>query len=130
MSNVSQKRVFVAVSCGIVLSVCGFIFAPQIKAVLNQKDYEVQKVNDATSYEKIKVVEDYCRAMITSYQADKLLYEQYKDSPDEQQKTWAGEAKIRANRTVATYNNYILQNSFVWKDNIPSDISKELEVIQ
>lgn len=36
----------------------------------------VQKVDDATSYETRKQVEDSCRAMVASYEADKLTWEQ------------------------------------------------------
>ena len=46
----------------------------------NQVDYVDQKIDDATNYETRKTVEDSCRAMIASYEADKLTYEQYKDS--------------------------------------------------
>ena len=46
----------------------------------NQVEYVDQKIDDATNYETRKTVEDSCRAMIASYEADKLTYEQYKDS--------------------------------------------------
>lgn len=95
----------------------------------NQVDYVNQKIDDATNYETRKEVEDSCRAMIASYEADKLTWEQYKDSESSEQRSWADQAKMRANRTAATYNNYILKNSFVWSGNIPDDILSELEVI-
>ncbi len=105
-------------------------FAPQIRGVINKKNYDVQKVDDATNYKTLKEVENTCRAMISSYNADKLVYEQYKGSEDKQEHSWAEQAKMRANKTASTYNNYILKNSFVWKDNVPSDIYQQLEVIQ
>lgn len=37
---------------------------------------------------------------------------------------------MRANRTAANYNNYILKNSYVWSNNIPEDILSELEIIK
>lgn len=89
----------------------------------------VQKVDDATNYETRKEVEDSCRAIIASYEADKFTWEQYKDSESSEQRSWADQAKMRANRTAATYNNYILKNSYVWSGNIPDDILSELEVI-
>lgn len=70
------------------------------------------------------------RAMIASYEADKLTYEQYKDSESDEQRSWADQAKMRANRTAANYNNYILKNSYVWSGNIPEDILAELPVIE
>lgn len=95
----------------------------------NQVGYVNQKIDDATNYETRKEVEDSCRAMIASYEADKLTWEQYKDSESSEQRSWADQAKMRANRTAATYNNYILKNSYVWSGNIPDDILSELEVI-
>lgn len=96
----------------------------------NQVDYVDQKIDDATNYETRKTVEDSCRAMIASYEADKLTYEQYKDSESDEQRSWADQAKMRANRTAANYNNYILKNSYVWSGNIPEDILAELLIIE
>lgn len=96
----------------------------------NQVEYVDQKIDDATNYETRKTVEDSCRAMIASYEADKLTYEQYKDSENDEQRSWADQAKMRANRTAANYNNYILKNSYVWSGNIPEDILTELPIIE
>ena len=96
----------------------------------NQVEYVDQKIDDATNYETRKTVEDSCRAMIASYEADKLTYEQYKDSESDEQRSWADQAKMRANRTAANYNNYILKNSYVWSGNIPEDILAELPVLE
>ena len=107
-----------------------FSLTPYGRGVLNTYEYNVQKVDDVTNYETIKEVEDTCRAMISSYESDKLTYEQYKDSDNEEKQSWAEQAKMRANKTATTYNNYILKNSFVWKDNVPSDIYMKLEIIE
>lgn len=90
----------------------------------------VQKADDATNYETLKQVEDTCRSMIASYEADRLTYEQYKDSEDDEQQSWAEQAKMRANRTASTYNNYILENSYVWSGNVPNDIDSELDYLE
>ena len=37
---------------------------------------------------------------------------------------------MRANQTANTYNEYILKNSHVWKDNIPSDIVYTLDIVE
>lgn len=58
----------------------------------------VQRADDATNYETLKQVEDTCRSMIASYEADRLTYEQYKNSDDDEQQSWAEQAKMRANR--------------------------------
>ena len=90
----------------------------------------VQQADDATNYETLKQVEDTCRSMIASYKADRLTYEQYKNSEDDEQQSWAEQAKMRANRTASTYNNYILENSYVWSGNVPNDIDSELDYLE
>ena len=37
---------------------------------------------------------------------------------------------MRANKTAVEYNNYILKNSYVWKNNVPADICMNLPTIQ
>lgn len=96
----------------------------------NQVDYVNQKIDNATNYETRKTVEDSCRAMVSSYEADKLTWEQYKDSESSEQRSWANQAKTRANRTAANYNNYILKNSYIWDGNVPDDILSELAIIE
>lgn len=102
---------------------------PAGRGVINRYFFNVQKVDDATNYETIKKVEDTCRAMISSCESDRMTYELYKDSDNEEKQSWAEQAKMRANKTASTYNNYILENSFVWKDNVPSDIYENLSYI-
>ncbi len=96
----------------------------------NKIEFVDHKINDATNYETIKKVEDTCRSMIASYESDKLTYEQYKDSTSEEKQSWAEQAKMRANTTASSYNNYILKNSFVWNGNVPSDIKAELPYLE
>jgi len=33
---------------------------------------------------------------------------------------------MRANKTAASYNEYVLKNSFVWNGNVPADIRTSL----
>lgn len=120
---------------GIIFCVLLLIFGiayvtPAGRAAINTYFFGVQKVDDATNYETRKKVEDTCRAMISSYETDKLTYEQYKDSDSEEKQGWAEQAKMRANKTANSYNEYILKNNFVWSENIPSDIRGELEIVE
>lgn len=85
---------------------------------------------DETSYASRKAVEDTCRAMTASYEADRLTYEQYNNSDSAEERGWAAQAKMRANKTAATYNNYIVKNSFVWNGNIPRDILTMMDYIE
>lgn len=126
------KRMLIIVIIVCVFGIAATIFfnaTPVGKALWNTWFFKVQKADDITSYETIKKVEDTCRAMIASYEADKISYETYSESTKETQLAWATEAKIRANRTAASYNDYILKNSFIWEDNIPSDIKQQLPYI-
>lgn len=120
----------------IVALVLAFVIAPIFfgatpvgKAMWNNWFHAVQKADDATNYNTLKKVEDTCRAMISSYEADRLTYEQYKNSDNEEKQSWAEQAKMRANKTASTYNNYILENEYVWAGNVPSDIRMKLEYI-
>lgn len=100
------------------------------KATWNLWFGSIQKVDDATNYETLKKVEDTCRAMISSYESDRLTWEQYKDSDDEERVGWAEQAKMRANKTAASYNNYILENSYIWRNNVPKDIRSDLPYLE
>ena len=121
--------VIVVLSVGIGLSVF-FGATPNGKAMWNNWFHAVQKADDDTNYKTRKKVEDTCRSMIASYNADKLTYEQYKDSDNEEKQSWAEQAKMRANKTASSYNEYILKNSYVWENNVPSDIDYKLEFLQ
>lgn len=114
---------FIVLIVGIALF---FSCTPSGKYLWNSWFHDVQKADDISNYDTRKQVEDTCRAMISSYTADKLIYEQYKDSTIEEQRSWADQAKMRANQTAATYNNYVLANGYVWRGNVPSDISGQL----
>lgn len=113
----------------LVLAGLYFGITPEGRKAWNEHFYQVQKADDATFYQTKKHVENSCRAMIASYEADKLTYELYKDSDSEEKRSWAEQAKMRANKTASSYNNYILENSFVWRDNIPDEVKNELEYI-
>lgn len=112
-----------------VVAIFYFSATPAGVATWNNWWHGVKKADDRTNYETLKKVEDTCRAMIASYESDKLTYEQYKDSDNEEKQSWAEQAKMRANKTAVEYNNYILKNSYVWKDNVPADIYMKLEII-
>ena len=114
------------------IALAGILYAcsPIGRGVINGNQYLVQKVDDRTNYKTLREVEDTARAMISSYESDKLMYEQYRDASTEEQRSWSMQARTRANKTAAVYNNYILKNSFVWKSGVPADIKDKLEPIQ
>ena len=116
----------------IIIFVAGvlWILEPWNVFVNNKHNAIVNEVDSATNWDILHEVEDSCRAMIANYQADILIYNQYKNSEDKEQRNWASQAQIRANKTAAQYNEYILKNNYVWKYGIPDDIRSELEYIE
>lgn len=106
-----------------------FGFTPGGRSVWNSYTHSLEKA-DENQYETKKQIEDTARAMIASYKSDVATYEQYKDSDNEEKQSWAEQAKMRANRTANSYNEYILKNSYVWEDNIPSDIDYSLPIVE
>lgn len=132
-----MKKTFatVLITLGILVVLAGiglgifFGATPTGKQIIVDWQNSLKKVDEST-YETQKEVEDTCRSMMASYTADKLIYEQYKDSDVDEERSWANNAKIRANQTASTYNNYILKNKYVWSDNVPSDIKLQLDYIE
>lgn len=109
--------------------IVGLTLTPTGRKIINDWQYSLNRV-DERDYEHQKEVEDTCRTMIASYNNDKLIYLQYKDSDKELDIEMSNNARTRANQTASIYNNYILKNKYVWKNNVPSDIYMELEIIK
>lgn len=107
-----------------------YFMTPAGRETWNNYKYKIAKVDERTDYDTLKQVEDTCRAMVSTYKSDKVTYETYKDSEDKDMRNVALQAKIRANSTAISYNEYILKNSYVWKNNVPADIYMELPIIE
>ena len=103
--------------------------APSWVGSFNQWRFDMQTVHDQTDYKTLRMVEDTARAMIASYHSDLLIFEQFRDSELQEERNWANNARIRANRTASTYNNFILENSFVWAFGVPEDIAEALSFL-
>jgi len=132
MTNNEKKTTIIIV--GITLIIVGiilfFVLTPTGRKEWNNTMYELHKVDDATLYSTRKQVEDTCRSMISSYTSDSMIYNQYKESDNAEKQGWAEQAKMRANKTAASYNEYVLKNSFVWQGNIPADIKNSLDYLK
>ena len=120
---------YIAIIALTVVLIISLSSCAEMTEMYNNWVFGIRKADDRTNYEAVKKVEDTCRAMIASYKTDKLTYEQYITSDNDEKVGWAEQAKMRANKTASTYNNYIMENSFLWEDNMPKDIAYELEYI-
>lgn len=125
-----NKIIAIVASCVLLIPIIYFSATPSGRRTWNNWWHNVQTADDDTRYETRKKVEDTCRSMIASYNSDKLTYEQYKDSDNSEKQSWAEQAKMRANKTASTYNNYILKNNYVWKNDVPSDIYSTLAYLE
>ena len=81
--NKVWKGILIALAIALVAVVI-FSLTQSGRIFFNQWGYAVQKADDNTNYNTLKKVEDTCRAMIASYNSDKLTYQQYKDSEDKE----------------------------------------------
>lgn len=118
----------VVLAC-MVIAVVMFLTPMGVKLVKSW-GHDLQVAADETDYDTLKKVEDTARSMIASYKSDVLTYETYINSDNEEEQSWAKQAKIRANTTAVSYNEYYLKNSYVWKENIPEDICYTLEQVE
>lgn len=96
------------------------------RTVWNTYWHDVEKADDNTSYENRKKVEDTARAYISSYNADVDIYNTYCNNENENMKSYAESARIRAIQTANSYNDYLQKNSYVWADNMPDDLPSSL----
>lgn len=124
-----MKIVLVCLCVVLALVLIFFIATPSGRTIWNNWWHDVEKADDNTSYENRRMVEDTCRAMIASYKTDVDIYNMYKDSDNEEKLSWAEQARMRANKTANSYNEYILKNSYVWNGNVPIDIANYLPPI-
>lgn len=128
-----MNKVAIAVIASVLsLAVGAGIFfgaTPAGRQIITGYNYDMEKAGE-NNYDNRRMVEEQCRSYIASYKADKLGYEQYKDSDSELERSWAQSYKQRANRTAATYNEYMTKNSYVFKGNIPWDLPLSLAYLE
>ena len=124
-----MKYFIVVLVALLLLAILFFAVTPIGRTIWNNWWHDVEKADDNTSYENRKMVEDTCRAMMASYKTDVDTYNMYKDSDNEEKLSWAEQARMRANKTANSYNEYVLKNSYVWNGNVPINIANYLPTI-
>ena len=124
-----MKYFIVVLVALLLLAILFFAVTPIGRTIWNNWWHDVEKADDNTSYDNRKMVEDTCRAMMASYKTDVDTYNMYKNSDNEEKLSWAEQARMRANKTANSYNEYVLKNSYVWNGNVPIDIANYLPTI-
>jgi len=121
----NSKKVNIILSIVLLVLVVLVVATPLGKTIWNGYKARLDKA-DEVSYETMKKVEDTARAYIASYKSDVDIYHAYCDSEDSKKQEYAESARIRAITTANSYNEYLRKNSYVWKDNMPSDLPQIL----
>ena len=67
-----------------------------------------------------------CKRSLSWYNADVDIYNTYCNNENENMKSYAESARIRAIQTANSYNDYLQKNSYVWADNMPDDLPSSL----
>lgn len=124
---IKKSHLIIATAC-MLLGLCSF--TPIGVSLRNSYQHAMHKADDDTSYESRRKVEDVARAMLASYKSDANTYEMYRESLEGREHEYALQAKMRANKTAITYNEYMLKNRYMWKGNIPDDIASALDLVR
>lgn len=124
-----MKYIVVVLAVLLLLAILFFAVTPTGRTAWNNWWHDVGKADANSSYENRKQVEDTCRAMMASYKTDIDTYNMYKDSDNPEKQSWAEQARMRANKTANTYNEYVTKNTYIWQGNVPSDLVQWLPTI-
>lgn len=109
-------------------------FIPSARQAFNEYAFGMKRIDQETDYTNRKMVEDSARSMIANYEFAKAETASYASfcataTYDKARCQRSLDAKASANKTASNYNNYILKNRYLWKNNLPSDIFLELAMI-
>jgi hypothetical protein len=117
----------------VILVVLSFTIIPGGRAKIRDWRTSLLEV-DEQSYEMQVKVEDEARLRVTAYMANKTEYlslvTQLAANPTDNILTQRVSAKrTMVNNLAIQYNEFILKNSHVWKENVPADITSNLAMI-
>ena len=83
------------------------------------------KIDDSVKEEDKNAVAEECRKMIVAWEADEAVYLESKDIDPER----AEEARMSANKTAESYNEYLAKHEYVFNGKLPEDIYAAIELI-
>ena len=126
----TKTKLGLLIGAGLLLLGTGIFFGatPIGRSIITGYRYDMEKAGE-NSYGNRKKVEETLRSYYASYKTDKASYEMYKDETDEYYRRLALSYKQRANQTAITYNEYFTKNSYVFENNIPEDLPKQLDLL-
>lgn len=130
--NKKQSTFITIVITALVLFVGLYSFNFGFRRTVNNWFSDRELVDQDTTYENRKKVEDTARSLITNYSASKSEYETYKQyigTDDKAKEQRALDARTSANMSVSKYNNYLTENKYLFKNNLPNDIPLKLEKV-
>ena len=84
------------------------------------------RYKDTITAEMKKEVENTCLSMIASWETDAQTYKENKGIDE----TVANEARMSANKTAESYNDYILKNGYVFGETLPEGVYAVIEPIE
>ena len=126
--NKTLKGALIAICFIFGLTFVYFTFVPAGRSILTTYDHSIKKAEE-NNYENRKKVEDTMRSIKSSYNKSVNNYNQYKDSTSEEDIKLANKYKTRANNSAEEYNK-LVNNSYIWEDNIPQDLPLKLNIIE
>ena len=115
--EIMEKFLFVVgvmLITALIVSIVFFGLTPMGRTIWHQYRFG----GDSITPEQRQEVEDTCRAMIASWEADLQTYKDLKDTD----KDGAEVARLSANKTADMYNEYLLMNSYVFGETLPDGI--------
>ena len=122
-----RSIVFGGIALGLLIIVLALIFAPPWIRARNEYRATLQRIHAETCPDMLRAQERQARNMIASWEADRDQWLMFRDSDNQEERNWANGALMRANRTASSFNNFMLEHS--WIHGIPDDIAESLPML-
>lgn len=87
------------------------LLSPTIIRVRNELQSREVIAHEETNIFHLRQIERQARALITQYNTDKQTFLAFRDSEVQEERNWANMARIRANQTVNTFHELMINNT-------------------